>query len=309
MSHPAGESPDFNVIVFGESGAGKSSVINMLHGDLLAEVSDGATGVTFENQSYMKDIGGRCFRVFDTVGLNEGSHGTVKPQDAVEKLWKLINKLGDGVHLLVLVMRGPRVTQTFERNYKLFFEIFCQRKVPIAIIITGLEGRADMDSWWVANKKSFDKHFMKFCDHACITSTKGALIHGEHCYQQRYDKSKLKVEHLIVNSCGQPWKLDPIPWFLTIIDKIIGVFETKEKNRHKRLTWALHKCAGMPSRQAKQEAKAMEARRNGGRADLNAKATYVDGGDMQDDRAQAGIIIRSAGIADLIDVVYNIHRL
>jgi predicted GTPase len=127
-----------NVIIFGDTGVGKSSVINMLHGGDIAKVSDGTTGTTFDNQSYMKEIGGKYFKVFDTIGLNEGSHGTVKPKDAIEQLWKLINALADGVHLLVFVMRAPRITQTCEQNYKLFFEIFCEKKAPIAIIITGL---------------------------------------------------------------------------------------------------------------------------------------------------------------------------
>src|SRR5262245_54795882 len=122
-----------NVIVFGESGVGKSSVINMLNGDEIAPVSDRAMGLTFSTKPYKKTIDGEHFTIFDTIGLNEGSCGTVKAKDAVQKLWDLINHLADGVHLLVFVMRAPRITQTCEQNYKLFFETLCQRRVPIAI--------------------------------------------------------------------------------------------------------------------------------------------------------------------------------
>lgn len=41
-----------NIIIFGETGTGKSSVINMLDGRLIADVSSGASGCTFHSSPY-----------------------------------------------------------------------------------------------------------------------------------------------------------------------------------------------------------------------------------------------------------------
>jgi hypothetical protein len=250
------------VIVFGESGVGKSSIINMLDGDKKAMVGNRAAGVTFSSSPYERILLGKPFTIFDTVGLNEGSMGTVKPKDAVEQSYRLISRLGDGVGLLVFVLRAPRIKRTSEANYRLFFEIFCRKKVPVVIIITGLEGAEDMDEWWIQNKGEFDKYGMIFDDHACITSTKGGRSRdGRYCYQEEYDLSKQKVEQLISKSCKQPWKMESKAWFLTIVEKVVGLIYNKREVPRGLLTRALQDCAGMPLLEAKAEAKKMENRR------------------------------------------------
>src|SRR5215471_18818510 len=101
-----------NVIIFGESGVGKSSIINMLGEEGaadIAQVSDQAMGVTFSTKPYKRNIFEKDYQIFDTIGLNEGSHGTVKAADAIEKLWKLMIQLSDGVNLVVFVIRAPRI--------------------------------------------------------------------------------------------------------------------------------------------------------------------------------------------------------
>ena len=257
-----------NVIIFGESGVGKSSIINMLDGDEQAVVSNKATGVTFSTASYKKTILGAPFRIFDTVGLNEGSSGTVKPADAVERLYRLISHLGDGVNLLVYVMRS-RIRQNSELNYRLFFELFCNKKVPIVILITGLETMDNMDEWWLQNEHSFDKYQMVFNDHACITSTKGRCQGGRFCYQDEYDQSKQKVERLISKACQEPWMIEPKAWFLGIVDKVIGLFESRPEARRKQLIRALRKCGGMSNSEARTEAKRIEGQMIADEAKMN----------------------------------------
>jgi GTP-binding protein EngB required for normal cell division len=258
-----------NVIIFGESGVGKSSIINMLDGDEKAMVSNKATGVTFSTSSYKKTIFGVPFRIFDTVGLNEGSGGTVKPVDAVARLYRLINHLGDGVNLLVYVMRS-RIRHNSELNYKLFFEIFCNKKVPIVILITGLETMdKPMDEWWLQNEHSFDKYRMVFNDHACITSTKGKCQDGRFCYQDEYDQSKQMVERLISEACKEPWMIEPKAWFLGIVDKVIGLFDSRPEVRRKQLIRALRKCGGMSNSEAKAEAKRIEEQKIADEAKTN----------------------------------------
>src|SRR5262245_1317152 len=117
-----------NVIVFGEAGAGKSSVVNMLSGGKSASTSDRALGRTFDNVPYEKTISGMKFRIFDTIGLNEATPWSEIPRDVGPGLRLLIQQLADGVSLLVHVVRAPRVTETTEQNYRMFYQSFCQGK-------------------------------------------------------------------------------------------------------------------------------------------------------------------------------------
>jgi len=256
-----------NVILFGESGVGKSSIINMIDEQARAVVSDRADGVTFNNTPFEMTIFNSTVRVFDTSGLNEGSKGTVKAQDAIKRLYELICQLQDGVHLLVFVMRAPRITETVWQNYKLFFEVFFQKKVPIAIILTGLENRENMDEWWKENEATFDQYGMKFKGHACITSIRGECRNGAYLYQKEYDESKKKVKQLIHGSCSQVgWKMDSKTWFNAIIYKVIGMFETAQGVQRKLLSRALQDYGGMSKQRAKAEAKKFEeSLRKGGK--------------------------------------------
>lgn len=247
-----------NVIVYGESGAGKSSVINMLEGGKLASVSDQAIGVTFSSAAYEKTISGLDFKIYDTVGLNEGSKGTVSAENAIEGLHGLMGQLVDGVSLLVYVMRAPRIKSTTQGNYQLFFEIFCQKKVPIVIIITGLEARDNMDGWWTENKKLFEDYGMLFSGHACITAIKGKRSpNGSYAYEEEYNESVDTVKALIsTHSRAQdPWKMDSASWFDLVIEQLLSLVGIPSD-----LTRALQSYGGLSHEEAKVKAKAMENR-------------------------------------------------
>jgi predicted GTPase len=203
-----------NVIVFGESGAGKSSVVNMLDGNLVAKVSHGVVGMTFNNTPYTKTIRGSKFNVCDTVGLNEATPWSDAPQDDSNALQKLIGLLEDGVHLLVHVMRAPRITETTKKNYDMFFRGFCRSSVPIVLVVTGLEDREFMDDWWIENKKTFDQYGMTFRGCACITAVKGRSLNEKLIYEEKRKESKRKLENLIHRSYSHTsWKMPPESWF------------------------------------------------------------------------------------------------
>jgi predicted GTPase len=251
-----------NVIMFGDAGVGKSSIINMLHGHAQARVSDQAEGVTFKNTPYEIAIFNSNFRIFDTCGLNEGGKGTVKAPDAIKALYGLICQLQDGIHLLVFVMQAPRISESTRRNYELFFDVFVQKKVPIVLVVMKLENRENMDEWWKENKAGFDRYGMKFDGHACITAVPGGRNNGVYMYQKEYDESRKKVEQLINGSCSQVgWKMEQRTWFITIVDKVIRMFETTEGLRIKLLSRALHDYGGIPKQEATAEAKKIEAER------------------------------------------------
>lgn len=209
MSSPS-STPPHNIIIFGSSGCGKSSIINMLHGEDIAPVSSGARGCTFESKPYTIIIDGREYRIHDTAGLDEGAAGKVSSKEAISKLYQLLRNLEGGVVLLIYCMRGPRLTDAIQRNYRIFYEGFCSKKVPIVVAVTGLEDvEPQMESWWTDGDepggKAFAKYGMHFDGHACITASRGKKNRNV----EEYEESKRVLEQLIVDKHqkGKPWKM------------------------------------------------------------------------------------------------------
>ena len=191
-------SPPINIIVFGESGVGKSSVINMLMGEPVAAVSNQAVGCTYEINEFRATIAGQEVILHDTPGLNEAEAGTVPPEQAVHNLRSLAKKLGT-VSLLMYCIRGIRFRKIVAINYNIFHDTIrgSDREVPVLLVITGLENEENMENWWKTNQADFVG--MKFCGHACITATKGRLLKDGtgYTFQDQYDASKKKLKDLL----------------------------------------------------------------------------------------------------------------
>ena len=245
-----------NVIIFGETGVGKSSIVNMLPGGHEAEVNGDAKGVTFRHECYVKDIGGYHLNIFDTVGLNEGARGTVSAPRAIEGLYRLMRGLDDGVSLLVYVVRGPRLKKSVRDNYEMFYEIFCEKKVPVVLVITGLEHEEDMDDWWKRNEAAFSDEGMWFSGTACITATRGR----RNLLAEEYEESRAKVEKLILDHCPEtPW-LPPAgggaTWLGRFLvnnrNKLAKIFHFEVKVFATSIYQALKSCGGMEDKQARE---------------------------------------------------------
>ncbi|KIK27898.1 hypothetical protein PISMIDRAFT_674209, partial [Pisolithus microcarpus 441] len=140
-------SNSLNIILFGETGVGKSSVINLIAERSVAEVSPDADGCTMNSTDYQFTIGSRKITIWDTVGLEEPQMGINGYYTAIVKAYSLIQKLSKagGVDLLLFCIRGNRVTATTQSNYRLFYEVLCDKQVPIALVITHLEREHKME--------------------------------------------------------------------------------------------------------------------------------------------------------------------
>ena len=152
--------------------------------------------------------------LFDTVGLNEGSAGTVPAAEAEENLKGLLRELmnprSDGIGLLVYCVRSVRVSRALLRNYNLFYSAICRKKVPIVIVVTGLENQEPtMDSWWGSNGEEFKRCGMHFEDHACVTTLHHLDIPD--VFAQRIAESRDTLRSLILTNCSE-WKADE-SWF------------------------------------------------------------------------------------------------
>ena len=201
-----------NIVIFGESSVGKSSVVNLIAGADVALTHPPlhADRCNLRNTPYEVEFSGSKYRLYDTPALDENSPAT----DVAMDLYKLVLSLHEGINLLALVIRGPRVTQSILPNYEMFYKIICQKKVPILLIVTGLEVESPMDEWWGRNKCIFAQHGMLFTNVACITASKGKLSDGAFLFQQEYDESMVRVRECLRRSVLPvpvlPWRVDPL---------------------------------------------------------------------------------------------------
>ncbi|KAF8635780.1 hypothetical protein AX17_003856 [Amanita inopinata Kibby_2008] len=228
MAYPQVGDSTPNVIVFGETGVGKSSLINMIAGKEMAIVSSGALGCTFASTPHDVMLEHGKYRLWDTIGLNEGEHGTATAERAIQNLQDLVMNLKDGgVSLLVYCIRGTRFRDILKINYDLFQKIICDEKVPIVVVVTGLENEGDMEDWWSDNAHDFGRRDMRFVNHACVTTTKGKLTKsGEYMFEEEYNVSTLRVRELIESCCSkQAWKPDGTRWLGGIIENMRRMYD------------------------------------------------------------------------------------
>jgi hypothetical protein len=142
---------------------------------------------------------GDIYTIWDTPGLNEGRDGNVPDQEAFKQLFSLVNR--SVIHLIVYCIRGSRLTDKVRVNYDLFYGIICERKVPIVLVVTGLELGNEMDQWWNHNMKVIERMGMSFEGYACVTTTKGGGI-----YEEKFRVSQDRVWALLKGHCS------PLPW-------------------------------------------------------------------------------------------------
>ncbi|KIK99110.1 hypothetical protein PAXRUDRAFT_823147 [Paxillus rubicundulus Ve08.2h10] len=192
-----------NIIIFGDSGVGKSSLINMLAGHKAAKTSSSVMGCTFQSSHYRITIDDETFHIWDTAGLDEGTHGRV-PADVAEKhLAKLLQDLGNanGIHLLVYCIRGSSVRKALARNYTIFYSAICRKKVPIVAVVTGLENEpCSMEDWWITGEKDLARYKMRFHAHACVTTLDMQRV-ASTPLEERSKQSQHAVRKLIIDNC------------------------------------------------------------------------------------------------------------
>ncbi|KAF8441760.1 P-loop containing nucleoside triphosphate hydrolase protein [Boletus edulis BED1] len=180
--HPRTVPPkDLHVLLFGETGVGKSSLINLLAGWQIASVSPDSAPCTLDSSEYQFQLGSTTIRLWDTVGLEEperGPHGYV---GAIEKAVQLIRRLSatGGISLFLFCIRGNRITATTQSNYRLFYEVLGKKEVPIALAVTHLEREPDMEDWWQRNGKTLERNGIHSAGHACITALEGHAKYAE----------------------------------------------------------------------------------------------------------------------------------
>lgn len=146
------------VLVFGETGVGKTSLCNVLAGRS-RPTDNGAQGVTAKTHVYGKfEHEGRHIELVDTVGLHEADSGTVPADVAVQQLVELLKHSRDGFSLLIHVAKAGRLTKDQEQDYEFFVNKMTNGSIPVILVLTGCENEDPMDAWVQRN----GMHFARF---------------------------------------------------------------------------------------------------------------------------------------------------
>ncbi|KAG1742186.1 hypothetical protein EDB19DRAFT_1634044 [Suillus lakei] len=165
----------FNVLLFGETGVGKSSIINLIMRQEVAQTSPDAETCTLKHTPYEVNLGIRHFKLWEVSSTD--SMGFFRSLFFKWRLKKEFKKLhrDNGVYLLLYCMRGSRTQRAMLRDYKIFTDVVSSaagaHSVPIAAVVNSLEDYpTNMDDWWAKNKDNLERLGMRFSAHACITS-------------------------------------------------------------------------------------------------------------------------------------------
>ncbi|KZP20478.1 P-loop containing nucleoside triphosphate hydrolase protein [Athelia psychrophila] len=208
-----------NVVVCGQAGVGKSSLINMLAGRAVAETSNDVAGCTSKSYPYPITMpGDRKITLWDTVGLDGWTTERVTALTATENIRKLTTQLleSTGLSLILYMVRGKPVGSVIT-DY-LLFKAFCDDKVPFVLVVTGLDQDSDRVIWWEQNKSHFNQAGPLSDGHICIVSSKD--LHNEEAYAE----SAREVFNLIEATClRDPWIADRKSWFIQTVSSVAGV--------------------------------------------------------------------------------------
>lgn len=230
----------FRVILFGEAGAGKSSIINLIVGHPVAETSSGIGSCTLASRSHKINTGLHQFMVWDTVGLNGMQIGhDIKTMENAAHLVRDLHRQG-GIDLLVFCKKSGRFMASECSSLRVFQEYLCEGQIPVAFIITHLESEDPMEKWWETNGEDLVKATnlkpSAVAGHACITS----LPSGGPDDQKHQDKlllSRELVQALLEDSVSYSnFDKDEGAWVMSFLRKLVGMIKVGNPAKKEKIT-------------------------------------------------------------------------
>ncbi|KAG1741506.1 P-loop containing nucleoside triphosphate hydrolase protein [Suillus paluster] len=242
-----------NIVIFGETGAGKSSLVNLMARKEVADTSPDTKRCTLHWKDYTIGFGGESYKVFDTVGLEEPQLGITEYLGSVENAYRLIKELDrqGGIDLLLFCIRAGRLSPTIQSNYRLFHEFLCEKKVPIVLAITNLEREKRMEDWWEREHNCLEQHGILVAGHACITAAN--KLDGRH--KDLYEESRVTIRNLVkqyIADKQKPAWIGGDNLFVALMRKLKELLERNSRLKRKDVASRLTKRCGMSKEVAKE---------------------------------------------------------
>jgi len=144
-------------MVIGESGVGKSTIINMLYNQEHTEdccltpckTGSTASSITQQTSLHLNLPKGWCF--MDTVGIGDP---TIEERKLIASIKGLVDHTANGFHCVVFVMRMERVTDSTRANLFLLQSIFAKEDLATngVLVLTHWDGdlggeEQDLNAW------------------------------------------------------------------------------------------------------------------------------------------------------------------
>lgn len=166
-----------NVVLLGEVGSGKSSIINSIAGERVAESSNDAEGGTLNITCYTLNFSPSNIQVnlWDTPGWHPAEERNTRQGRAVgaDNLLKTLHAT-EGIHLLLFCTQKPRVTDHLVNDFQHIYSEQAYSETPLALAVTGLELiQPSMHTWWENNHGALERHGFHCHAHACVTTVEG----------------------------------------------------------------------------------------------------------------------------------------
>ncbi|KAG1741504.1 P-loop containing nucleoside triphosphate hydrolase protein [Suillus paluster] len=242
-----------NIVIFGETGAGKSSLVNLMAGKEVAVTSPDTRRCTLHWKDYTIGFGGKSYKVFDTMGIEDLQLGMAQFLESVGNAYKLIAELDrqGGIDLLLFCFRAGKYNLTVQRNYRLFHEFLCDKKIPIVLVVTNLEREERMEDWWDRNHDNFERYGIQVTGHACITAANG--LDGRH--RTHYKESRITIRNIVRESITDEHILAWIggkSLFVSLIRKLMSLLAGHLRVRSAHLVVCLVERCGISREVAKE---------------------------------------------------------
>ncbi|CAF1608971.1 unnamed protein product [Rotaria magnacalcarata] len=204
---------ELNMIIFGESGVGKSALINQIFDKNVVEASNRAVGCTIISAKVsgtLKEHPHLKFNVYDTAGLSESDDGSVPTAHAFVQLVKLAYSIPNGINLLICCAEKGRLAgERFKANYRIFIEELCEKRMPCLLVVTKCDNDHPLNTWWNDNEDIVRKQLkFEFIDCVCVSTLKTNRRRPDKILEDYTESRGNLIEAISKCSLSEPMPMD-----------------------------------------------------------------------------------------------------
>ncbi|KAI6156070.1 P-loop containing nucleoside triphosphate hydrolase protein [Pisolithus thermaeus] len=161
------DDPVLSVMVLGETGVGKSSVINLIVGENIARDSSNVEVCTRHTTRYAATVESMRMHIWEVSGFNQSDRDLRQNAFDTEDKFRPMLEARARVNVILFCMRGQKLTVTTKQIFERIHGIF-ERQIPIVLVINHLERERDMEDWWRRNRDRLGTS-MSGTRHVCVT--------------------------------------------------------------------------------------------------------------------------------------------